>query len=158
MKFLKNFSFFSFSISVASSVSGHTTSHVTNNTNKAILVYWTATGCTKIHNGVDHICKHQVAGPHKTVEYKFKGSQSDLQIKISSFCKKNPNPGLNFYIFCPSGSWHLNGGYHAHYACKLHGKHRGHVKNVIINDFSKLQDTSNSCTKIKVPDTQVSDL
>ena len=150
MKSFKKILFLLFLTSITESVFGSTTSHVTNNTNKAFLVYWTAAGCAGTHNGVTEVCKHEIVSPHKTGEYKFKGSQSYLQIKVSSRCEWNRNIYFPLFIVCPSGPWFLNGGRSAKTTCKLYGKGRGHVKNVTVSDFSGRGKLSNSCTKVPI--------
>ena len=147
-----------FFISIAGSVFGKMTSRVTNNTNQTISVFWTAAGCAKIFHKIHEVCKHQHLKPQTTGTYVFKASQTDLQIKTNTVCKTNGNAknyiithnaSDNIYsIFCPSGSWKISGWksiFAGHPTCKLHGKGRRHVRNVIINDFNSQQEISNNC-------------
>ena len=104
MKFFKLILFSFFLISVTSSIFGATISHVINNTDKPISVYWTATPCVFVHDHVTEVCHHKVVGSHGgSGLYVFRSLQSNIQVKISADCERNGNHYDNIYSFyCPS--------------------------------------------------------
>ncbi|MCY4330394.1 MAG: hypothetical protein OXC48_10015 [Endozoicomonadaceae bacterium] len=146
MRSLKKILFLSFLFSITGSVFGHITSYVTNNTDSPFLVYWTARGCGGLHDGVTQVCEHQAVNPHKTIHHTFSSTKTNLQVKISTKCVNKGNQySADLVVECPSGNWTVNGGKSAHFTCNLHGSGRGHVKNVVVNDFNGDQKAVGDC-------------
>ena len=113
-------------------------SHVTNKSGRTINIYWTAAGCVGARHGINEVCQCKVIKPHGTEHYKFKGWQSDIQIKVSAVTAVDVYNDNYEDIYCPTGGWSPK--IHSlpeftPITCKLKGKGRSHVKSVTVGNY-----------------------
>lgn len=133
---------FMLAISIHTIAESKVTSTITNNTEFEYHVYWTAAGCIGLRDKVTELCKQVIVYPHSTATYAFSNLKTNIQVKVQPACVTNYvkkgkdgswEHGYWHDISCPSGNgdWIVK----SDGTCMLKGKGKGHVRNVIINNF-----------------------